>query len=369
MNPRLRRSPRRRRDQGLVMVSVLFFVLLLVSAIATFVRRASVDGLVARNRDRGAQAEALARGAVPLAMGLVLEDRLRESQDDDEAAARFERHSDVWALVGRTPITTEAGELHLRIEDAGARLNLNALFADGAARDPETEPYLERLLEKVVFELEVGPQGEDARDAGGLGARGVAYDARGSAYDPLELARNLIDWVDEDGTRLIGGPEDAYYQDQIPPYRAANRPLLSVDELALIEGFDRELVDALRPYVGVHPLAGGDGINPNTAPSYVLAALYHGPPGDRRLADADSVRALLDIRAAGGILCADGVAHPDCTPLGEVLPGDVYPPPTFQNEVFHVTAEARVADVQRTVQAVLDRSDPAEPRLLQWRVR
>ena len=78
-----------------------------------------------------------------------------------------------------------------------------------------------------------------------------------------------------------------------------------MDELRLVEGFDAQLVNALRPYVDVLPLAKADGINPNTAPSWVLALLYHGQPGSERLAQEDTVRRILDIRDQKGILCAD----------------------------------------------------------------
>ena len=50
-----------------------------------------------------------------------------------------------------------------------------------------------------------------------------------------------------------------------------------------MKGFDRPLVDALRPYVTVFPLAGG-GVNPNTAPTWVLAALDIGGSSSRALA-------------------------------------------------------------------------------------
>jgi general secretion pathway protein K len=168
--------------------------------------------------------------------------------------------------------------------------------------------------------------------------------------------------------RLRGGPEDDYYQQQVPPYRAANRPLLSLDELALVEGFDRTLVEALRPYADVHPLARADGINPNTAPSYVLALLYHGTTDDFRLAVEDTVRDVLDIRARGAILCSDETPHEDCTPIRDAVPGEIYPPPTFETQVFRVSAEAAYGDVRRTVEAVIDRSDPAAPQVLAWRV-
>jgi len=47
----------------------------------------------------------------------------------------------------------------------------------------------------------------------------------------------------------------------------------------------------------------------------------------------------------------------------------IFPLPTFTSEIFVVTAEARVGEIRRSVEAVVDRSEPTEPRLLSWRVR
>ena len=82
------------------------------------------------------------------------------------------------------------------------------------------------------------------------------------AYVPEELAHNLMDWIDVDDQRLEGGAEDDSYLAREPAYRAANTPLLAIDDLGLVEGFDPALVEALRPYVGVYPLAGGNGNQP-----------------------------------------------------------------------------------------------------------
>ncbi len=142
-----------------------------------------------------------------------------------------------------------------------------------------------------------------------------------------------------------------------------------MDELLLIEGFDAQLVNALRPYVDVLPFAKADGINPNTAPPWVLALLYHGQPGSERLAQEDEVRRILDIREQKGILCKDEANNPRCTPVREVIEGEVYPPLSFHADVFRVTAEARYGgEVRRTVEAVVDRSDDKGPKILAWRV-
>lgn len=337
----------RRHDRGMVLLAVLFFVLLASAGVATFLSRAVVDGMAASNRDAAARAEALARGGVRLAIAALLQDRLQEK----EAAFEADTAEDLWARLGALPLPLDdGGLLQIKVEDAGSRLSLNALFAKGEARDEKSEIFLAELLTKVIEEIPVRPEQK--------------------LYDVQVLARNLIDWVDVDSVRASGGEEDDYYQSQSPPYRSANLPLLSMDELLLIEGFDLQLVSALRPYVDVLPFGNADGVNPNTAPSWVLALLYHGQPGAERLANEDTVRRILDIREQNGILCADEANNPACMPLREVVEGAVYPPPSFHADVFRVTAEARYGEVRRTVEAVVDRKgDAGIPKVLAWKVR
>ncbi|MAE93649.1 MAG: hypothetical protein CL910_03215 [Deltaproteobacteria bacterium] len=334
-----------RQRRGMALIAVMFFMLLAVTGVATFLRRATVDGMVARNRDYAARCEALARGGVHLATGLLLQDKL----DEAEFGLAAETREELWAQVGAVPIVTaDGGELRLHIEDAGSRINLNSVISDGAASHEDlSEAFLAALLDRVVQEI---PGADEER-----------------SYDIEELARNLLDYMDEDEVRIFGGSEDDYYLAQDPPYRAANRPLLSVDELALVEGFRPALVDALRPYVTVQPIHDAAGINPNTAPPWVLALLYHGT-GDMRFASEDTVRDVLELRENGAILCSSETGE-DCTSLGQAVDGEIFPPPGFVSDVFRVESVARYGDVERTVVVWIDRSEPAEPVWLAWDVR
>ena len=348
-----------RRNEGVVLLVVLFFALLLSSSIATFVKRSLVDAMIARNREAAARAEALARGGVRLAEALLLEDRLLEQA---EVTPKLDTHLDLWARMRAVDIPAGGGaRLRIHIEDSGARFNLNALFKINDAGElvprSSTEFFLESLLEKVIDEMPVAPEEK--------------------FYDERQLVANLIDYVDSDGVRQRGGEEDEYYQRQEPPYRAANRPLMSRDELRLVEGFDANLVEALTPYVSVYPFAPGGcgrtrvgcGVNLNTAPPHVLALLFYDDGVSLRLASEDVVRKILQIRESDGVVCPSGQSGEGCTPIGEIVTNAIFPPPTFRSEVFVVTAEARVGEIRRSVEAVVDRSQADEPRLLAWRVR
>ena len=143
---------------------VLVLALVLSTAIITFTRRSIVDTMIVRNRDAVARAETLARGGVRLATALVLEDLLIQRQQEDGGngdSAPGDTLEDLWARVGESPLITPDGDiLMLQIEDAGARLNLNALvdFSEPTASvDEEAEIYLAELFEKVIDEIPLPP--------------------------------------------------------------------------------------------------------------------------------------------------------------------------------------------------------------------
>jgi general secretion pathway protein K len=334
----------KRSQQGIVLVMVLFFVLLLTAAIATFLRRVAMDAGVAAHRDRAREADALARGGIRLGETLLLEDlRLQGGQPGPDSL-----HS-AWARVrGLDLDPSPDAELFLEIEDAGARINLNGVLKQGQV-DEAGRSLLEQILDGVIAVMPGDPEERQ--------------------YDAAELAGALADWIDENDVSGDGTPEDEVYAKRSPPYRAANRPLLSVDELRLVDGFDGPLVDALRPFVGVYPLAGGGGVNVNTAPPWVLVQLLRGSDvsGMRPLEEED-VKRIVEAREEGP-LCAGDSAVASCRPLAELLGGDqLEPPPTERSNVFTVRAIARVVDVERRIEAVIDRSQPTDLVRLAWSV-
>jgi general secretion pathway protein K len=330
-----------------ILMIVMFFALMLTASIATFIRRSTVDAIVARNRDAVAETEALARSGIRLGIGLLVIDRNLEAL----SGLLLDSHIDPWAQVQNMEFEVAGGaRLRVQVLDSGARLNLNALFdqAEGGAPFQQTQPFLQEFFEKVIDEMEL-PPGE-------------------KVYDTTELAENLIDWVDADTERIKGGLENDYYQGLYPRYSAANRPLLSVDDLLLIEGFDRNLVRALRAYVTVEPFAGGLGVNLNTAPPHILALIYSNDGIDDRLAQKDDVKSILKAREDGGLICDETLALPNCTPIRSIMPNPVFPPPTYTTQTFRIIARATLGEVSRSVEATINRSlEP--PRLLSWRVR
>jgi type II secretory pathway component PulK len=368
-------SPARaqRSQRGIALALVLIMVVMLVTAVYTFARRAVINASISQNRVLAAEAEALARGGLRVAEGIVYYYRLQAALGDEEGGGegllpettQLATTDAFWARLGDVPIEIDAERtLQLSIEDAGARLNLNALVPQdpeslgedptesSVSDDEEAEEYLVLVLQRIIENIDARPEDK--------------------SYDERALARNLLDYMDSDDTARDGRGEDTYYRDQDPPYRARNGPLLSIDEVALVEGFDRQLTDAMRHYVTVHPIGGTTGINLNTAPPWVLGLVYAGPSGDRDLIGEPEVRRILGLRKKGEVLCEESSADPErCVSLSDVGLGEgsLYPetPLPADATVFRVVAEARVAGVTRRMEAIYDLRELTNPQLLSWR--
>ncbi len=160
---------------------------------------------------------------------------------DDRRVSNVDYLGEPWALK-LPPLPVENGELLGRIEDQQGKFNLNNVVTQGKVN---------------VVQL--------AHFSNLLATLGL----------PAELADALADWIDADNQpQPRDGAEDAYYLTLDPPYLAANQPLVDVEELSLVRGFDDNVRARLRPYVSALPTA--TPVNVNTAPAEVIAAVIDG---------------------------------------------------------------------------------------------
>jgi general secretion pathway protein K len=221
--------------RGVALVTAMLIVAI-AATIATFVAAGSALWLrQAENLAALSQSEALRRAANDYATLLLARPPAAEGARDDLTPQ---------GLTALGPLPTEGGTVKLAIEDAQGRFNLNNLVRGGAPSAPDIGVF-QRLL----------------------ALHGLAP----------ELAEALVDWLDPDDRSRPNGAEDLYYLSLTPsPYRAANRLLVSVEELRLVRGFDAEAVARLRADVIALPQASA--INVNTASAHVLAALVPNLP-------------------------------------------------------------------------------------------
>ncbi len=124
-----------------------------------------------------------------------------------------------WSIDGRPRTASFGGaSLQIRIEDERGKVPINLLDDELAAR----------LMEAI----------------------GLGYgDAARTAAD------SLIDWIDDDEEPRPEGAEVDYYQSR--GIRPRNGPLQSIEELAVIRGFNRKMVEQMKPFVTVNFGTGG----------------------------------------------------------------------------------------------------------------
>ncbi len=232
-----------RRDMSQKGIALMLVLGLLV-VIALFMTSISYRHQLAKSRD-----ESALRQDQTLLLALSAESWARQMLRDDAASNRTDSWEDLWAQP-IPPLPVEGGTLTGCLRDLQARFNLNSLAGYNAERWEEASvslyaSELDTFLNLLAL-LEL---------------------------DSSELrAALLVDWMDADQELLVGGSaEDPDYLFEEPQRLAANQPLVAVEELAAVRGFDEGDVFRLRPYVTALPA--GNGININTAAPELLMAL------------------------------------------------------------------------------------------------
>jgi general secretion pathway protein K len=260
-----------------------------------------------------AQADMYARAGLDWARGVVMQDT-RSSNNVDSL-------DEAWAqpIVG---LPVDRALIAGALTDEQGKFNLNNLVPGTAASGWDVKAF--RLL---------------------LASQGLAP----------ELADAVVDWIDGDSDLSgPGGAEDAYYLSLPKPYRAANAPMMQVEELYQVRGFDAAAVRKLRPFVTALPVkAGLTTVNVNTAPAEVLLALM--PDRSEQVKQLVRARAGKPLRSNDDIkawiptLTADEVTH-----LG------------VRSDYFYVRVQVAQDDVELSTDALIARAGNTPPAIL-WR--
>jgi general secretion pathway protein K len=171
-----------------------------------------------------------------------------------------------------------------------------------------------------------------------------------------ELSEAVVDWLDADSD-LYGpaGAEDAYYLSLPKPYRAANAPMMQIEELYQVRGFDAATVKKLRPFVTALPARNGvTTINVNTAPAEVLLAWLP----DR----AEQVKQLLRDRLAKPLRSKEEIK----AWAGRALTTDEDARLGVRSDYFYVRVQVAQDDVELSTDALVARGTNGVSNTL-WR--
>lgn len=220
------------RQGGAAVLVAMLVVAIAALAASSFMFRSRVEWRRLENLTHQDQAHWVLRAAQQWGASVLMDDARHSSVD---------HLGEIWATQ-LPPVEAEGYRVSGGMEDQERRFNLNNLISNGQIDNQQLAVFV-RLLRTLHL--------------------------------PENLAAAVADWIDADDIPLnTNSVESAYYQSLPMPYRAANHPLVNVNELLRVKGFDRNILSLLRPYVTALPTR--TPINVNTASPEVLAALVEG---------------------------------------------------------------------------------------------
>ncbi|MGZ0657190.1 general secretion pathway protein GspK [Coraliomargarita sp. W4R72] len=200
-HPRRSRAHSSERQRGSVLVAVLAITLLLSFIITRFIGEAIEDLEYRAIFNEPSDVRSFSYSMLEVALATIQEVALI---DDGKLFAPEQGWADP---IGYASITIPNGwQVDIQIQDESGKLPINTM----------SEEMLNRMLEES-FDFDFGT-------------------AR-------ELSSMLLDWIDEDDGRRLNGAESDDYLSRDPPYRAANAPLQSLEELRLLEIWEEEFFD------------------------------------------------------------------------------------------------------------------------------
>ncbi len=309
----------RRGERGMALLLVLVVVALLTSLLTELAFSTLIDLRLTETFRDNTRAYYLARGGVTAGRMILQEDH-----------NNYDALEETWSQgVASYPVGD--GAVSITIRDLDGKLAINELV-----KNNNPQVLMVDRFYRLFTALEVEHLAE-----------------------PAELTAALIDWLDTgddpyleiltDGLNIpVSGAENAYYQNQQTAYSCKNGPVETLEELLLVKGFSEELLTIIAPHLTVN---GKAKININTASNMVLMSL---DPA-------------IDEQAAAEIIAhRQGSPIKTISTLESVLPAEAYSAlKSLANQkalgttssLYQITAQARINDGNRTVQAEVDKPD------------
>jgi len=297
------------RQRGVALITAMLVVALAATAAVAMVSRQQYDIRRTGNLLQAEQAYLYVQGVDDWAAQILRRDR------QDNAVDYL---GEEWATI-LPPIPVDGGSVGGAIKDRQGCFNLNDLVVNGVADKTAMERF-RRLLAAL-------------------------------SLDP-ELATVAADWLDKDIEPIFpGGVEDDKYLQLNRPYRTANAPFVSVTELRLLQGVDKEVYATLVPHVCALPTQVP--INVNTATAPVLMSLANG------ITEADA-ETLIEGRGDKGYTTVGDFQKSNAL-AGRNVPANLV---GVQSEYFVVTSQVTFGRITVSFQSMMQRSATGETRIL-----
>jgi general secretion pathway protein K len=235
-------------QEGIALLLTLLVTVILSVVVLEFNYLMRVHATLSGNLIDDLRAEAAAAAGVETARAVLLNDLVADSEKEIMSDTLEEE----WAE--EINVETRSSKTVTTILDEMSKLNLNRLV-ERASIDYDlqnTNMFMVENVRRLFESIELDP----------------------------DLVEKIVDWIDEDDEEQSFGAESSYYESLSPPVRCKNGPLDSVEELLLMEGFDKGILygDDETPGLAEFVTVCGDEkglVNINTAPEEVIAAVVN----------------------------------------------------------------------------------------------
>ncbi len=303
---------------GFVLVVVLLAVVLLTGLVTVFTSEVYLETGSTRTSLDTAQGSLFAEGGISGARQLLTRNLKNRS---------WSSLTDTWALPVVVDDPQGHGQLRIAIEEENSKLNLNAIALPNGSYNQAYYDIGRRLFRQLKLPV-----------------------------DPLDA---VADWIDEGDTPNQAGAEADWYMALKNPYRPANRPLLTLEEIRRVKGI-APLFDRLKPFVTVYgdQPAGSPAapVNINTASKELLMAL------DERITASIADRIISHRRETpfkhpAELAKVAGMEQISTTLLTRIC---------TKGSVFRIRSDGVVNGATRSIEAVV-RINGDESSILYWR--
>ena len=350
------------RDRsGMAMVLALLTVAFLVAV--TVRLSTSVNGQIqaAVNQSRAVRLDAMLLSGLHLARAALLTD-----QQENEEGAASDSPFDSWGVIDSALFSQLfSGSVGITVTDLSGRLQANALVwtkkekkawqkkQQGKNKKKDPEKTQQNLWKRFLL----------------LENFGLADLEENQSAIMLD---SLMDWLDPDDEARENGAEKDYYSSLDPSYIPSNGPMLLIEDLALVKGWEQKIL-----YSGdkkkenstsnlIAYLTNGEQpgmVNINTAPVPVLQTL-HSEMTEELAADMISYREDEDNKEM--LNQVTWYKNIPGFPGGLSFDSALI---TTQSNLFKITVTATEKGLQRTGQGIIQRKENQEQVLLYWKIQ
>lgn len=343
----------RSSEEGFILVTVLIVIALLFPLVLAFNSRVQLNLTQAENFRNSVQALRMARSGVEGAVAIL------KASDPT-----YDSPKSTWAM-GIPGLALAQGILTVNIVDEDCKMPVNNLVwspTQASAASTGTPASSSSTSGTAQGQTATAATTATATETVNKDLNTQLRALVTSIGGNQEIIDSLTYWLDTNIVTGVASADASYYSAQ--GYQAKNGPLDSLDELLLVRGFDKELVDdrGLRDYLTVAPTDGK--LNINTASLAVLQIVLGTQTGTlaQPLAQAD-IADLVQYRNQHVLMSLNDIM------AVKISQGDlskITPLIKVNSSYFTVTSKFIIGKVIRSVEAMLKRSG-STVSIVSWR--